>query len=220
MVNVIVGCEESQEVTKALRELGIVAFSCDIQECSGGKPEWHIIGNLLNVIKGGSFKTQAGNTVTIKKWSCLIGFPPCTFMSNAGARWMYPIAGEISKERYKKAMEAKNFFMELLNSDIEYIALENPRPLKVVELPKYTQQIQPFEHGHPYSKRTFLWLKNLPTIMPTYYVDNHKPYIPSNTGGGKRGQKATIHYVNKKDRSKTFPGIARAMAEQWADCLK
>ena len=140
-------------------------------------------------------------------------------MSKAGARWMYPTAGSICNERFKKAMKAKALFMNLYNSDIEFISIENPMPLKVIELPKESQIIQPYMFGHPYSKKTYLWLNNLPLLFPTCYVDNFKPYMPSNTGGAKRGQKATILRISKIDSSKTFPGIAKAMAEQWGDYI-
>lgn len=219
MVNILLGCEESQAVCIEFRSKGFNAFSCDTQKCSGGHPEWHIVADLLDVIKGGWFVTQSGVKVFIEKWSALIAFPPCTFITKAGARWMYPTAGNICQIRYKKAMEGKNFFMKLLNSGIDFIALENPMPLKVVELPKYSQILQPFEFGHPYSKKTYLWLKNLPCLMPTYFVNNYKPYIPSNTGGKKRGHKATIFHISQKDRSKTFQGIAKAMSEQWGDII-
>jgi len=219
MANVIVACEESQAVTIELRKLGHNAFSFDLQKCSGGHPEWHIIGDVLEALNGGHFITQSGDNVYIDYWHCLIGFPPCTLISNAGARWMYPTAGNICVERLKKAKEAKDFFMQLFNAPIKLIGLENPQPLKVVGLPKATQLIQPYEFGHPYSKKTFLWLKKLPALLPTLYANNHEPYIPSNTGGAKRGQKATIKYIKKIDRSKTFQGIAMAMATQWNDTL-
>lgn len=220
MANILVGCEESQAVTIELRRLGHNAFSCDTQKCSGGHPEWHIVSDLLEVIKGGVFITESGENIYIEKWHALIAFPPCTFMSKAGARWMYPTAGNLCPDRYAKAMRAKDFFMEIYNSDIPLKSLENPLPLKVIGLPKETQQIQPYQFGHPYSKRTLLWLQGLPELLPTFYVNNHKPYIPSNTGGKKRGQKATIFHITNKDSSKTFPGIAKAMAEQWDKTFK
>lgn len=201
---VLVACEESQTVCKAFRALGIEAYSCDLQECSGGHPEWHIQGDAVK---------EAYNS---GKYNMMIAHPPCTYMSKAGARWMYPTAGNLSQERFKLAMEAKAMFLELLNAPIEFIAIENPTPLKVVELPKHSQAIQPYEYGHEYSKRTLLWLKNLPLLKPTDIKSNYKPYLPSNTGGAKRGQKHSRGTAkNAKESSKTFEGIARAMAEQW-----
>jgi hypothetical protein len=146
----------------------------------------------------------------------MIAHPPCTYISRAGARWMYPTAGNLSQERFDKAMEAKDLFMKLLNAPIAYIAVENPTPLKVVGLPKQSQAVQPYEYGHPYSKRTLLWLKNLPLLSPTEIVSDYKPYLPSNTGGKKRGQSYSRGVSkNAKESSKTFSGVAKAMAEQW-----
>jgi hypothetical protein len=107
-------------------------------------------------------------------------------------------------------------FLKLLNAPIKYIAVENPVPLKVVGLPKHSQAVQPYEYGHEYSKKTLLWLKNLPLLKPTDIKVNYKPYLPSNTGGAKRGQKHSRGTAkNAKESSKTFEGIAMAMAEQW-----
>ena len=202
-MKILIACEESQEVCKAFRELGFEAYSCDLQECSGGHPEWHIQGDAVKEAYSG-------------KYNMMIAHPPCTYMSKAGARWMYPTAGNLSQERFKLAMEAKDMFMKLLNAPIKYIAVENPVPLKVVGLPKHSQAVQPYEYGHEYSKKTLLWLKNLPPLKPTGIVENYKPYLPSNTGGKKRGQSYSRGIAkNAKESSKTFEGIARAMAEQW-----
>jgi hypothetical protein len=200
---ILVACEESQAVTIELRKLGHEAFSCDIQECSGGYPEWHL-------------KTDAIQEAYSGKYDMMIAHPPCTYMSKAGARWMYPTAGNLSEARFKKAMEAKDFFMKLMNAPIEFIALENPVPLKIIGLPQYTQAIQPYEYGEKFSKKTLLWLKNLPKLLPTDIHTDYIPYLPSNTGGAKRGQKFSRGISkNAKESSKTFQGIARAMAEQW-----
>ena len=206
-MKILIACEESQEVCKAFRELGFEAYSCDIQECSGDKPEWHIKGDAVAEAYSG-------------KYAMMIAHPPCTYISKAGARWMYPTAGNLSQERFKKAMGAKDFFMKLLNAPIPYIAIENPTPLKVVGLPKESQAVQPYEYGHPYSKRTLLWLKNLPLLTPTEIVSNYKPYLPSNTGGKKRGQKFKFKNISQKESSKTFTGIAKAMGEQWGKFIK
>ena len=203
---VLVACEESQTVCKAFRALGIEAYSCDLQEPSGGHPEWHIQGDAVKEAYSG-------------KYDMMIAHPPCTYISRAGARWMYPTAGNLCQDRYEKAMEAKAMFLELLNAPIEYIAIENPLPLKVVGLPKETQVIQPYEYGHEYSKRTHLWLKRLPKLKPTDIKTEYKPYLPSNTGGAKRGQKATPKSITQKESSKTFTGVAKAMAEQWSVVL-
>ena len=206
MKEILIACEESQAITKAFRELGYNAYSCDLLPSSGGHPEWHIKGDAIAEAYSG-------------KYDMMIAHPPCTYISRAGARWMYPTAGNLSKERFDKAIEAKDFFIKLLNAPIPYIAVENPTPLKVVKLPKQSQTIQPYEYGHPYSKRTLLWLKNLPLLIPTKIVSDYKPYLPSNTGGKKRGQKYQFKNISQKESSKTFSGIAKAMAQQWSCVL-
>lgn len=200
-MKVLIACEESQTVCKAFRELGHEAYSCDIQDCSGGHPEWHIKDDAIKVSYG-------------QKWDLMIAHPPCTYLSKAGARWMFQ-GGILNKERFIKAEKAKLFFLDLLHAPIEKIAIENPVPLKIVGLPKPSTTIQPYEFGATYSKKTLLWLKNLPPLMPTIF-SNHTPFLPSNTGGGKRGQKATFRSISQKDSSKTFTVIAKAMAEQWS----
>ena len=221
-MNVLVACEESQEVCKAFRKLGANAYSCDIIECSGGHSEWHIQQDVIPLINGNcSFKTVDEIEHTVDgEWDLLICHPPCTYMSKAGARWMYPTAGNIDPERYRLAMEAKEFFMKFINANCKHIAVENPRPLKVVGLPKPTQVIQPYEYGHPYSKATLLWLKGLPKLNPTDIQEHYTPYLPSNTGGFSRGgggSRGIAH--DAKTASKTFPGVAKAMAEQWTEYL-
>lgn len=202
-MNVLIACEESQEVCKAFRERGHRAFSCDIQECSGGHPEWHIQDDVLNHLDG---------------WDLIIAHPPCTYLSGAGACRMYPKAGQIDLERYAKAMEAKEFFMKILAADCQRICIENPRPLKCVELPQPTQSIQPYEFGEPWSKLTYLWLKGLPPLFPTEIVADYKPYVSCGTSRNKGNpdkQGMSRRGGAQKIRSKTFPGVARAMAEQW-----
>lgn len=221
-MNVLVACEESQAVTLAFRKLGHNAFSCDLQEPSGGHPEWHICGDVLPLINGNcDFATMDGTKYRIDgKWDLLIAHPPCTYMSKAGARWMYPTAGNIDENRLKLAIDAKDFFIKFLNADCDKICVENPRPLKVVGLPKPTQIVQPYEYGHPYSKATCLWLKGLPPLTPTNIMSEFTPYLPSNTGGFARGQggsRGVAH--NAKDASKTFSGIAEAMATQWGELI-
>lgn len=205
-LRVLIACEESQVVTTAFRKLGHEAFSCDVQECSGGHPEWHYQQDVFEVIDMG--------------WDLMIAHPPCTYMSKAGARWMYPTAGNISQDRLKLAMDAKEFFNKLLFANIKYIAVENPVPLKIVDLPIYSQSIQPYEYGNPFSKKTLLWLKNLPLLTPTNVLKEYVTYLPSNTGGKKRGQSFNRGISkNAKESSKTFYGIANAMAEQWSNYI-
>lgn len=217
-MNVLVACEESQEVCKAFRAKGHRGFSCDIQECSGGHPEWHIQGDVLPLINGNvSFQTADTHTHTqAGRWDLIIAHPPCTYLTNASAVRMR-VNGQIQPERYAKAMKAKEFFMAFYNADCDKIAIENPTPMKLIGLPPYTQAIQPYEHGHPYSKRTCLWLKGLPTIVPTNVLDYHEPYV---NGGCKDAHGNYRRFQGRKERdpktrAKTFPGIAKAFAEQW-----
>ena len=217
-MKVLVACEESQRVCAAFRDKGHNAFSCDIVPCSGGHPEWHIQGDVLPLLNGNcTFNTSDGQSHDLYgKWDLIIAHPPCTYMSKAGARFMYPVASQIDHDRLEKAMQAKEFFMNFYNADCDRICIENPTPLKVVGLPKGSQVIQPYMFGDPYSKRTLLWLKGLPELKPTNVLKDFVPYLPSNTGGfsrGKGGSRGVAH--NAKDASKTFPGIAKAMAEQW-----
>lgn len=209
-MRVLVACEESQEVCKAFRAKGHEAYSCDIQDCSGGHPEWHIKWDALALINGNcSFMTCDGTLHHISsKWDLLIAHPPCTYLSNAGARFLYP-KGELNEERLAKGLEAKDFFMQFYNADCKKVAVENPIPSRVYCLPPYSQTIQPYMFGHPVQKKTCLWLKGLPSLKPTNIVEERQnTKIPGNwfNKGGKERQ---------KNRAKTFPGIAKAMAEQW-----
>lgn len=221
-MKVLVACEESQEVCKAFRSRGHEAYSCDILECSGGHPEWHIHDNVLWYLQIGPggmlFKTQDKKWHEVLKWDIIIAHPPCTYLSAAGACRMYPTKGKIDKERFLKAMEAKYFFLEILNADCPRICIENPRPLKVVNMPKETQRIQPYEFGEPWSKQTYLWLKGLPPLQSTEFVADHKPYVSCGTSrnkGNKEKSGASRAGGSQRVRSKTFSGIAKAMAEQW-----
>ena len=223
-MKILVACEESQAVTIELRRLGHEAYSCDIQECSGGHPEWHIKGDVLPLLNGDcEFYTMDGERHAISgRWDMIIAFPPCTYLSNAGACRLYPKKGQLDMERYKKGLQAKEFFLKFLNADCDRIAVENPVSSSVFEMPKHTQEIQPYQFNddgtHPYTKKTRLWLKGLPMLIPT--TPDCKPvgpYVPAGTGrknrekygAAKRGEDA-------KNRAKTFHGIAKAMAEQWA----
>lgn len=218
-MNVLVACEESQEVCKAFRAKGHEAYSCDLQECSGGHPEWHIMGDALAVINGRcTFQTMDGARHEISgTWDLLIAHPPCTFLSNAGARWLYK-DGTLNQERYNKGLEAKEFFMKFYQADCPRIAVENPVPSSVYEMPQYSQTVQPYEYGHPWSKKTCLWLKNLDPLKPSNIVTDYKPFCPSGSYSGTHDQRykgASRAGGSAKARSKTFTGIARAMAEQW-----
>ena len=201
-MKVLVACEESQRVCTAFRNKGHEAYSCDIIECSGGHPEWHIKADALELIK--------------IKWDLVIAHPPCTFLTNAGARHLW--AGhKLNEERYQKGLEAKAFFEALLNADCPRVCVENPIPSKVFELPPYTQTIQPYEYGHPYTKKTCLWLRGLPPLQPTDIVEPIATWCPSGSYSHKHGDqhRGMLTTDRAKNRAKTFEGIARAMAEQW-----
>lgn len=193
-MKVLVACEESQRVCIAFREKGHEAYSCDIEPCSGGHPEWHIQDDVLKHLD--------------KDWDLIIAHPPCTYLSNAGARFLYP-KGILNQDRLKKGLEAKEFFMKLYNANCPKICVENPVSSKIFKMPQHTQEIQPFEFGHPFKKKTRLWLKGLEPLKATNIVEvSESTKIAGNwfNKGGKDRQ---------KNRSKTFEGIAKAMAEQW-----
>jgi len=204
-MKILIACEESQAVCKEFRKLGHEAFSCDIQECSGGHPEWHIKGDVLE---------QLNN-----KWDMIVAFPPCTYLSNAGAARLYPQKGILNQERYEKGLDAKEFFLKFYNAECEKIAIENPIQTRVFNIPLYDQVIQPYEHGHPYSKKTCIWVKGLPKLKPTNIITEG---IISWVSGGSKDHKGNprkqsgMKFRDSKTKSKTFPGIAKAMAEQWS----
>lgn len=222
---VLIACEESQAVCIEMRKIGLEAYSADIQEPSGGHPEWHILGDVLPIINGDcTFTTMDGQEHRIDgEWDLIIAHPPCTYLSNAGACRLYPRKGVIDPVRFQKGLEGKEFFMRLFNAKCKRIVVENPMPSKVFELPKATQYIQPHQfYGkeHPYTKKTGLWIKGLDMLVPIEEVEPVGPYCPAGTsrkdrskyGSAKRGD-------DRKNRSKTFPGIARAFAEQYGKPL-
>lgn len=219
-MKVLVACEESQTVCKAFRERGHEAYSCDIQEPSGGHPEWHILGDSLKAIEWGQVTTMDGQNHDVGRWDLLIAHPPCTYLSNAGAARLYKhLEGKsyVELERLNNGLDAKEVFLEFLNAPIEKIAVENPIPSGVYRMPKYSQIIQPYEFGHPYSKKTCLWLKGIPPFEPTEIV---KPVCSWVSGGSKKAggtprSNVGTPFRDSKRRSKTFSGIAKAMAEQW-----
>lgn len=201
-MRVLVACEESQRVCIAFREKGHEAYSCDIEPCSGGHPEWHIQDDVLKHLD--------------ENWDLIIAHPPCTYLTVASA-------ANIPKhpERIQLGFEAAEFFMKLYNAKCKKICVENPVPMKRFELPKYTQIIHPYQFGELAHKRTCLWLKGLPQLKPTKEID--KSLIPMTVWTySKTGQrKSSSKWYNcsgkerAKMRSKTFEGIALAMAEQW-----
>jgi hypothetical protein len=201
-IRVLVACEESQVITRAFRKLGFEAYSCDLQWSSGGHPEWHIRDDVLNIIND--------------NWHLMIAHPPCTYLAKSSAGWLYNSDGSRNVWRWDKLKEGAEFFKKLLNANIPYIAVENPIPLKyAVEIigRKYDQIIQPYQFGHPEQKATCLWLKNLPLLQETNDVRGKMKNMT-------KRQIQRLHYLppgkdRAKIRSKTYSGIAEAMAIQW-----
>ena len=217
MAKILIACEESQAVCKEFRKLGHEAFSCDLYECSGGHPEWHIKGDVIPLLK--------------EKWDIIIAFPTCTYLTNAGTRHfsrrINPEEKVLAREKLRE--DAAKFFMLFINANCEKIAVENPVGWMNSQYRKPDQIIHPYYFGDNYKKRTCLWLKGLPVLKPTNMLPVPKPkYICKGklckgkaigwcegikgTTGGQEGR--------AKARSKTFPGIAKAMAEQWGTLLE
>ena len=202
-MKVLVACEESQAVCKEFRKLGHEAYSCDIVPCSGGHPEWHIMQDVIPLIDGRcSFKTMDGIEHSIDgKWDLIVAFPPCTHLSVSGARYFE------QKRKDGRQQQGVDFFMKFVNADCEKIAIENPIGIMSTQYRKPDQIIQPWMFGHGETKATCLWLKNLPKLEPTNIVDGREQRIWKMPPGPERA----------KERSKTFPGIAKAMASKWSD---
>ena len=217
-MKVLVACEESQAVTIELRALGHEAYSCDILDPSGGHPEWHVQQDVIPLLSPPIiFSTLDGQEHDIDKWDMIIAFPPCTYLTVTGNRWFnVEKYGEKALERIRLREEAKEFFMAFANAPCDKIAIENPVGVMNTGYRKPNQIIQPYQFGDPFEKRTCLWLKGLPNLVPTNVVE------PPARQQLKSGKSMPEWYSNapKKDRarirSKTFPGIAKAMAEQWA----
>lgn len=192
-MNVLVACEESQRVCIEFRKRGHRAFSCDLKDCSGGFPEWHIKADCFSVIDHNS-------------WDLIIAHPPCTYLSVAGACNLVNGNGEIINQlRYEKMLEAREFFMRFYNLTGVKLCIENPRAMARCELPPYSQVIQPYQFGENYSKQTLLWLKDLPLLIPDCYAISKRSF----------GESWCAVKRSPGQRSKTFQGVARAMATQW-----
>jgi hypothetical protein len=235
-LNVLVACEESQAVTKELRKLGHNAYSCDLLPCSGGHEEWHFNTDVFEIIENKGGKLQNGKVVALKRnWDLMIAHPPCTFLAVSGARWYYhPDDSKLPVEirrphprfpnREKDKKEAIDFFIRLCEAPIEHIAVENPVGIISTHYKKPTQTVHPWMFGDEASKATCLWLKNLPQLVPTNIVGKGERVILSSgkslpkwysdalTQSKSSAERRTL-------RSKTFEGLARAMAEQWTKNL-
>lgn len=222
-MKVLVACEESYAVTIELRKLGVEAYSCDIIECSGGHPEWHIMQDVLPLLNGFcTFRTMDGAEHIINgRWDMIIAFQPCTKTSNAGARHLWK-GGKLNISRYYEGLCGKALFLAIWEADCDKVVIENPTPSKVFEYPEPTQAIQPFEYGHKFTKKTLLWERGVDPLKPTNIVEPEKTWCPSGSYSGKHGEKHRGMFTKDRarNRSKTFPGIAKAMAEQWAGTAK
>ena len=194
MSRILVACEESQAVTIALRDMGHEAYSCDIMECSGGHPEWHLQEDVIPLLE--------------KEWDMIIAFPPCTDLAVSGAAWFE------QKRKDGRQQASVEFFMKFANAKCEKIAIENPVGIMSTQWRKPDQIVQPYEYGHMEQKKTCFWLKGLPKLVETENVKEQMLLLT-------KKERERMHYMSPgperaKLRSKTFPGIAKAMAMQWA----
>lgn len=206
-MRILVACEESQAVTIELRRLGHEAYSCDLLPAGGGYPQWHIQADAAEILK--------------IRWDMVLAFPPCTYLSVAGAIRLYNKDHTIADpERYRRGEEAARFFNKIWETECPRIAIENPTPMKCFGLPRYNQVIEPYMFGDPWKKRTCLWLKGLPPLVQTEAAVEPLGLWVGSTSQ-KRDPTIKTRYAlqsnrDQRKRSRTFPGIARAMAEQWA----
>ncbi len=216
ILNVLIACEESQAECRAFRELGHKAFSCDIQPClPSGNPYWHIQGDVTPLLHGDTaFKVQAGFLRCVPRWDLIIAHPPCTYLSKVSSPLMYkeplePIDcnGEqlmLNRTRYDSMIKGREFFYECLNANAPYVAVENPIPMRMARLPRPSCYAHPSWYGVKYTKKTCYWLKNLPPLMPTIEYPNPREFHRASRG---------------KYRSRTFPQMAEAIAEQWSNYI-
>ena len=220
-MRILIACEESQRVCTEFRNRGHEAYSCDIEPCSGGHPEWHINEDVIPLLNGNcTFRTTDGSEHSIPgKWDMIIAFPPCTYLTVTGTRWFnVERYGEKAIQRHKDREEAIRFFMAFANADCEKIAIENPVGIMSSTWRKPNQIINPYEFGDPFEKKTCLWLKGLPELKATDIVEV-PPRREFASGKTMPAWYADAFKLPKEERaklrSKTFPGIAKAMAEQW-----
>jgi hypothetical protein len=237
ILNVLVACEESQAVCKEFRRLGHNAYSCDLLECSGGHPEWHFNCDVMKVIADKGGVLQNGEEVHITgDWDLMVAHPPCTYLAVSGAQWYYhPEDKHLPVEkrrphpkfpnRAQDREEGAAFFMALANAPIEHIAIENPVGIMSSRWRKADQAVQPWMFGDEASKNTCLWLKNLPLLQPTKIVGKGERVVMKSSGKSlpKWYSDALVKAKTPEERrtlrSKTFPGFAKAIAEQWSEYL-
>lgn len=210
-VNILIACEESQAECIAFRALGFNAYSCDIQTAHGGHPEWHINADVTPFLAGETrFTTQDGKRHHISRFHLIIAHPPCTYLCKVSAVHMYteprelvttPIGPRwINRERYISMRHARDFFMRCLEATSQFLAVENPLPMRMANLPRCTSFLDPSWFGVKYTKKTLYWTRNLPPIMPTIEHPSPKTFVLASRG---------------KYRARTFPQVAQAIAEQW-----
>jgi hypothetical protein len=243
MANVLIACEESQAVCIAFRAAGHNAYSCDLLPCSGGHPEWHIQGDAKQALKAGSITLQNGITIFIEKWNLLIAHPTCTFLTNSGVRWLFNKDGSKNESRFLQLLSSIAFFncfQDFHKATGIPVAIENPIPHKYardgfdfdngafrdgelssihsVGIGKYTQVIQPWQFGHEQMKATCLWLYGLPKLEPTNIV-GPPPKDKQERLKWQDCWLASPGPDRQKIRSKTYSGIAQAMADQWGKLI-
>lgn len=202
-VNVLIACEESQIEMRAFRNRGFNAYSCDIQKpCRGADLRYQIHGDVTPFLNGCvQFTTMDGKSHKLRQWHLIICHPPCTYLSKIGSPHLYK-DGKFNWKRFAQMIRARRFFMDCLNAKAPFVAVENPIPMRRAKLPKPDCFVQPFWYGHPYSKKTLFWLKNLPPLMPNVDMADFKQYVRCSRG---------------KYRSRTFEGVANALADQWGE---
>lgn len=216
ILNILIACEESQAECIAFRELGHRAFSCDIQSCRrGGHPEWHIKADVTPFLSGKTtFRTMDKRQHRLKKWDLIIAHPPCTYLCKIGAQWIYKnCSGEgwfngklrkLNLERIEKMNQGREFFLKCLNAKADYLAVENPIPMRAANLPRPNAYVCPSWFGVKYTKKTCYWLRNLPPIFAQIEHSHTKCFVTTSRG---------------KYRSRTFPQLASAIAKQWSDYI-
>lgn len=204
-ITVLIACEESQAECMAFRACGCEAYSCDIQPCKpSGHPEWHIIGDVTPFLNGAtSFITQDNRRHRVPGWTIIVAHPPCTYLCKVSAVQLKR-HGVIDESRLAKLLDARTFFFKCYNAQARYVAVENPLPLAIANLPKPSCFIQPSWYGVKYTKKTLYWLRNLPPLLPEIEHPNPKEYVRASRG---------------KYRSRTFPQVADAMARQWTQYI-
>lgn len=206
-LNVLIACEESQAECRAFRALGHHAYSCDIQPCrKGGRQDWHIKGDVTPYLDGVTqFYTMDGKHHHLSRWHLIIAHPPCTYLCKVSSVWMRR-NGEIDPERYAKMQAGREFFFKCLDAKAPYVAVENPLPMAIAQLPPPSCYLDPSWFGVKYTKKTLFWLKGLPPIMPIIINPDAKCYVSASRG---------------KYRSRTFPQVAMAIAAQWSEvCVR